>query len=372
MRRVLAIGSRSLAGSRRRTWVATIVGVVVLLAVDAPPGWAQQPVQPPPVPQEIEKRFETIQQNRGKHAAPALPGLPKSAAPAPDTKPWFKLNGIAIVGARTIPADAIAASYRPYIGKTVSQADLAAIVEAISDLYRNAGYHLSRAIVPPQDIKDGHIVIVVVEGAITELVLKGDGAEEFGIRALLAPVLEESPSRLTTLERQLLLVNDRPGVRILDNALEEIGNTTGKFRLIVTVETWHVYAAQSIDSLGQAAVGPLEAYLSSAFNSGLVAGDSIGFNYSTTPSDLHELQFGRVTYDAPIGGDGARVGLSALYNDVRPGDLRQFFDTRTLTEGAELRGSIVPLETRSQSLVLTAAAPQRGLRPRYDRVQHLQ
>ena len=50
------------------------------------------------------------------------------------------------------------------------------------------------------------------------------------------PVAGERPSRLTTLERQLLLINGRPGVRIQDTSLEEIGNATGRFRLIVVLE----------------------------------------------------------------------------------------------------------------------------------------
>ena len=65
------------------------------------------------------------------------------------------------------------------------------------------------------------------------MALKGDGAEQFGIRPMLDAVLAEQPSRLATLERQLLLINGRPGVRIDDTALEEIGAATGRFRLIV-------------------------------------------------------------------------------------------------------------------------------------------
>jgi hemolysin activation/secretion protein len=95
-----------------------------------------------------------------------------------------------------------------------------AIAAGISDLYRAAGFHLSRAIVPPQDIRDGQVRLEVIEGSITEVALKGEGAERFGVRTLLDPVLAEQPARLP-LERQLLLINGRPGVSIADTALEE-------------------------------------------------------------------------------------------------------------------------------------------------------
>jgi hemolysin activation/secretion protein len=96
------------------------------------------------------------------------------------------------------------AVYQPYLGREVSQGDLAGIASGISELYRAAGFHLSRAIIPLQDIADGHVRIQVIEGSITEISLKGDGAKQFGVRPLLNVVLAECPSRLATLERQLL------------------------------------------------------------------------------------------------------------------------------------------------------------------------
>ena len=62
--------------------------------------------------------------------------------------------------------------------------------------------------------------IKLIEGRIAELVVKGDDDDAFGVRRMLDPVLTEAPSRLATLERQLLLVNDLPGVRVADSALE--------------------------------------------------------------------------------------------------------------------------------------------------------
>src|SRR5206468_6478634 len=106
--------------------------------------------------------------------------------------------------------------------------------------------------------------IQVIEGAITDIELKGEGAGQFGIRALLGPVVAEQPSRLATLERQLMLINTRPGVRITDTQLEEIGTASGHFRLVVCVKTWHVYAFLGIDNLGSFAVGPWQSYATAA------------------------------------------------------------------------------------------------------------
>lgn len=316
---------------------------------------AQQANQPGFDPRQPEKYFEN-QTGQELLSRPPV-RLPTVGEPntGGDTKPQFVLRGVDVSGAHAVAHDRIAAVYRTYLGKKVSQADLAAIAGAISDLYRGAGFHLSRAIVPPQDIADGRVRIQVIEGAIVQAELKGDGAEQFGVRPMLGPVLAEQPSRLATLERQLFLINGRPGVRITDTALEEIGGTTGRFRLVVHLKTWHVFSSFGLDNLGSSSVGPWQTYATGAFNSYLAPGDTLAVNLSTIANDPRELGFARLSYDAPVGVDGVRLGASVLYSAVRPGDARRLDSDITTTEAFELRAGIVPLQSQSSSLTLTAA-----------------
>jgi hemolysin activation/secretion protein len=318
---------------------------------------AQTTQQPRLDPNQTEKNLDALQIEQKRSNKEAL-RLPKVATPEikADPRPLFKLTAVSIEGARVIPGDDIAETYRPYIGRTVSQADLAAIAGKISDLYRDAGYHLSRAIVPPQDIKNGRIRIRVIEGKIAEIVVKGERAEQFGIRPLLDAIAAEHPSRLKTLERYLLLLNERPGVRVADTTLEEIGTATGSFRLTVYVETWRVYTALALDNWGASGVGPLQSYLTTAFNSYFISGDTLGLDLSTTPDATRELRFGRLFYETPAGTDGVHLGATAAYGEIQPGDDRRILNTHDYIEAFEFRGSITPLETRKSSLRLTATA----------------
>jgi hemolysin activation/secretion protein len=245
--------------------------------------------------------------------------------------------------------------WQPFAGKKVSQTDLVTIASGIGDVYRASGYHLSRAIVPPQDIANGSVRIQVIEGSITELALKGDGAEQFGIRALMAPALAEQPSRLNTLERQLMLSNMRPGIRITDTQLEEIGTTSGHFRLVISVQAWHLYAFAGLDNLGSSAIGPWQSSATAAYNSLIAPGDTLALNLATTPGDPRQLRFSRLSYDIPIGVDGLRIGASGLYSEVWPGDWRRLFADNTKTEAFELRASYSPLASQKQTLTLTTA-----------------
>ncbi|MGJ5181766.1 ShlB/FhaC/HecB family hemolysin secretion/activation protein [Bradyrhizobium oligotrophicum] len=317
---------------------------------------AQQVSQPGFDPRQTERYFD--QQSRSAQPAPPRPRAPhfERQTGGGDRKPLFTMRGVVLTGASVLPPQQLAASYQPYLGKPVSQADLADIATAIGDQYRTAGFHLTRAIVPPQDISNGRVQIQIIEGSITEVRLKGEGAEEFGIRPMFGPVLAERPSRLATLERQLLLINSRGGVRVVDSALEEIGGTTGRFRLVLELKTWHVYGFTGVDNLGSSTVGPWQSYATAAFNSYLRPGDTLTANLSTTSGDPRQLAFGRLSYDVPVGTDGAHIGASALHSEVRPGDVRRLFNDNTVTETLELRGSIAPVQSQRASLNLTLAA----------------
>src|SRR6267142_1086407 len=301
--------SRAGAGWHRATAPFAFASLVLIISaiVSSVPAKAQQASQPGFDPRQTEKRFDASQSGQTPAARSGLqmPRLSRPEARA-DSKPLVKLRQVSVTGALTIPADQLITAYQPYLGKEVSQADLVAIAGAISDLYRAAGFHLSRAIVPPQDIRDGHLRLQVIEGSITEVALKGEDAERFGV--------------------------------------------------VVHVKTWRVYTWFGVDNLGSSTVGPWQTYATGAFNSYLLHGDTLALNLSTTPGDPRELAFGRLSYEVPVGTDGMRIGASALYSEVRPGDFRRLYNDNTRTESYEIRGSVVPLQSQASTLTLTAAA----------------
>ena len=70
----------------------------------------------------------------------------------------------------------MAASYAPLVGHDVSLAQIYEVARNITDLYAKAGYALSFALVPAQDIDKsvGNVRIDVVEGYIGEVRYDGD------------------------------------------------------------------------------------------------------------------------------------------------------------------------------------------------------
>ncbi len=339
-----------------RTFNIALCAAAVFL-IFTHPSRAQSVDRAPPInPLQPGGSFDLHRVERDRSAKPPV-RTPQLATPEikADAAPFMTLRSISVIGARSIGEAEIEACYKPYLGKEVSQADLIKITELITKIYRDSGFHLSRAIVPAQDIKSGQVAIRVIEGRISELVIQGERAEQFGARTILEPVTAEDPSRLATLERHLLLANDQAGMRVTDSALEEIGQMTGNFRLTVRVQTWHLAINIGFDNLGSAPVGPVETYLTTIFNSYFLAGDSLLLTGGTTPLQPDELAFGLAAYDAPIGSNGMRVGGTVWYSSVWPGDERAT-QTHTDSIAGELRGSVAPVETENWALRLTVAA----------------
>jgi hemolysin activation/secretion protein len=309
------------------------------------------PVQVPQPDKAIASQRAIAPQN----ADAVLPPRAGTAqSPSGDNRPLFRLREVVVEGASALSQAELGSAYAGFLGKEVSQTDLIQLAGALSDAYRAAGYHLSRAIIPVQDLKAGRLRVQVIEGSIAEIVVNGDEAGHFGVRALLEPLKAESPSRLASIERRLLLAADRAGSRITKTDLDEIGTATGRFRLTVTAQTWHRYLGASTDNMGSRAVGPWQSALAGALNSLLIPGDSLSVSGSFVPGSPHELRAGRIGYDVPLGVDSLRLGLSASRSEIRVGDLRRFDRTIAQTDTFELRASYAPLITRTQSLWLSA------------------
>jgi hypothetical protein len=51
----------------------------------------------------------------------------------------------------------------------------------------------------------------------------------------------------------------------------------------------------------------------------------------------------------PVGSDGARIGASGFYSEVRPGDFRHLFNDTIKTDWFEVRGSLAPVQPQKST-----------------------
>lgn len=307
-------------------------------------------------PNETQKKLNDIQERRSQSKPQDFsePQLARPASPGAGD-PLFVLKDVLIEGAMVFDADLFWPIWTPFIGREVSEADLMAIAEGISNYYQNNGYSLSRAVLPPQDVKKGTVLVKVIEGYIGEIGYEPQSRMVDGLTRLTTPLLHEAPLTLATLERQLLLLNDLPGFTLRDTTLEEIGELTGRFRLTLHLESWRHWTELGLDNRGDEDVGPIQGYVTHSINSAFVGGDAVVANISTNPDGSDELRFGGLSYELPIGSSGVRAGISASHTKLRPGGVRRRLGSEITTNSYQLTAAIVPLRTRRSSLTLRSS-----------------
>ena len=120
---------RLVTSPHRITFCLVIAATLWLSAIQ--PVAAQQGYDP----RQTEKHFDDVQEQSRPARAPLH--MPSFARPetADNGKPLFVFRGVSLVGATAIPHDQLAATYRAYLGRKVSQADLAGIAQGISERF---------------------------------------------------------------------------------------------------------------------------------------------------------------------------------------------------------------------------------------------
>jgi len=104
------------------------------------------------------------------------------------------------------------------IGKQLSFAQLQQLTEHVTQQLRNAGYLLAKAYLPKQDVTNGVIQIIIIEGQVDKqngVIIKGNKLRINELR--LQDILEQNVRagqalHKQALERSLLLINDLPGL----------------------------------------------------------------------------------------------------------------------------------------------------------------
>ena len=115
---------------------------------------------------------------------------------------------------RSFRPEAFAPLTEPLIGQKAKLSDIIDIADKIEQMYRQHGYVLTRAFVPPQTVSNGVFQINVVEGFVKSAAVSGgNDFQRQEVDNYLQPVTQERPATLGTMERSLLLANDLPGAQ---------------------------------------------------------------------------------------------------------------------------------------------------------------
>lgn len=261
----------------------------------------------------------------------------------------FKLVDIRIEGTKTLPASQFRPLYQGLIGKEISLANIFDVADGIEKEYRDAGYLLVRAYVPPQHVSDGIFTIKVVEGFVESTSVEGaDPATARIIKGYLTPVLNQTPLQRASIERALLMSNDVPGVAAT-GVLRPAPNVPGASDLVVTVTQPQITGSLSANNRGSHFSGIWTVTGAAQYN-GIFGGDELDAALTLAPHSLQQQISGQMRYRTVIGDDGLVGSLIGAVSHGAPSGAIGAAEIRTDSWAVGPRLTYPFIRTRGQSL----------------------
>ncbi len=209
------------------------------------------------------------------------PTAPEIPAPFPGKTPQrVTVKQFNVIGSTVFSREELNKVLAPFTGRSLSFTEIFAARSAITDLYVDAGYITSGALIPPQTIQDGVVTIQVVEGGL-------EAIEVVGTRRLRADYVRErlpqsKPLNQRRLLKALQLLQLNPLIQNLSAELTA-GSRKGSSILQVQVKEADTFNTQIVLDNGRApSVGTFRRRIQLNEANLLGLGDSLSLGYTNT------------------------------------------------------------------------------------------
>jgi len=261
------------------------------------------------------------------------------------------LNKVIINGATIYSSNELQSIFTPYNHKEITLAKLLILVDSITNKYRNDGYILSKAYLPPQEIKEGVVQVNVIEGYIAKIEVTGKPqwvdpiVLKYGKR-----VRNIIPLKMSDLEHYLLLMNDLPGTdvkSVLIPSKTQIG--AADLNLVTTFKV--IQGSIAYDNFSSRYLGPREVTLGAQLNSLFSSGDS-NLLRGIVSTNTREMKYFQFTHDQPAGNSGARINFGGYYTQTAPGSSLQSLDVVGRSKYAYIGANYPVIRSRTKNVTL--------------------
>ena len=334
---------------KARIFTVVLVALSQTVFAQTPPSSGSQIQQIPPAP--IPQR--TIPEIRIEQGgAPSLPGSDSVR---------FQVRSLRVTG-QTVYSEAelvAITEFRP--GSDLTLAELRGMASKIADHYRRNGYFVAQAYLPAQDIKDGAVTIVVLEGRYGNITLRNETNLSNSLaNGLLKGLNSGDIITIAPLENRLLLLSDLPGV-IVRSTLSP-GASVGTSDLLVEVTPGRrVTGSVEADNAGNRYTGEYRVGGTVNINNALGLGDQASLRVLTSGSGL---TYGRASYEAQFG--RARLGVAYTALDYRLGKEFAPLQAHGTAEIASIYGSYPLIRSRNTNLYALVGFDARTYQDRVD------
>ena len=196
-----------------------------------------------------------------------------------------------------------------------------ALANAVTKRYADAGYALCFGVVPEQDIKDGKVRLVVVEGFVSGHslgVVWPTGRAKGAVDVQLQRIQGSKPLRSDVLERNILLMDDLPGWdvgSVLSASPTVVGGSDLSLEFTRAPDvidlSWNNFLPRALDRQVVGATWAGYGHLDGA--------DELSLGFYRSPEGDAYRSF-NVAASTLVGSDGERLGFTFSQSDSRPTD----------------------------------------------------
>ncbi|CAN7363545.1 ShlB/FhaC/HecB family hemolysin secretion/activation protein [Massilia sp. LjRoot122] len=308
-----------------------------------------------------------------REATPPLPP-PRPPAPTPLQLPAaplappvqqdgasFVLRGVSFVGNTRFSSEHLHTLMADQLGRQVNLAQLQVLAERVNTLYRDADYILTRTTIPVQDVTGGQVQFSVLEGRLGKVRIERIDdvrVHERQIEAIVASLPTDRPLTQRELERAMLMLSDMPGMSV--QASIETGEQAGSFDLILEIKSVPRYSLSvDADNHGSKATGEYRAGVMARLNGPFGRGDNLDVRLMS--SFGKGLNFGRVSYEAPLGPSGLRAGVAYSHVRYELGEEFSALDAYGTADVLEFSATYPVLRSRLRNLFAKASLEYKQL-----------
>lgn len=303
----------------------------------------------PLTPGEVHETLRPPTSFPSFEGAPVLT-LPKASVPKPEpaSERRVKVEHFVITGNTIFSEAELNTVLADLAGTELSLTEIYGAADRLTAYYQQRGYSLTSVTVPAQRLRDGILRLEVVEGRVGKLLFTGsDRYSEATLKKHVQPIVPETIIRLSDLEREVLLLNDLPG--LMARSTIAPGEAYGTSDIQFKVEEVPFSASATVDNQGPKVIGQWRLGADFTINNPGKFGDALSFGYTHSESSL--LRQGRIKYDIPVNHNGTRLALnySRAEYDVS-GDFAAL-DINGVSESARLQLNHPLIRSRSRNLV---------------------
>ncbi len=240
------------------------------------------------------------------------PGSNASLGAPEEEVATIQLQELLISGVTVFEPSVLEEKFTPWIGQEVTFQDLLRIASEVTELYKQNGYVTTRAIVPPQEVRNGVVRIQVIEGKISDLVIRGNKHVKDGFIQARLTQKEGEVFHLKTLEQDIVSLN---GSSLMDSVRATLkpGDQNGTSILELDVKDhFPIHLHLNFDNQGREQIGLYRRGATLIHENFFGFGDTLAVNVNKASGLISA--FGQ--YRAPLGSKGFALNTSYGYSQV--------------------------------------------------------